>query len=90
MLENVKNLKGDDQGRTFDIIHRTLTDHLGYTFYHKIIDAPTVVPQHRERIFIVGFRAWRDFEFPKFTGPTRSSVDSLVFSDENRPMFGNE
>ena len=50
VLENVKNLKGHDQGRTFDIIHRTLTDALGYTVYHKIIDARAVVPQHRERI----------------------------------------
>lgn len=66
VLENVKNLKGHDGGRTFDIIHRTLTDALGYTVYYKIIDAKSVVPQHRERIFIVGFREWRDFQFPNF------------------------
>ena len=53
---HVKNLKGHDGGKTFDIIHRTLTDALGYTVYYKIIDAQSVVPQHRERIFIVGFR----------------------------------
>lgn len=76
VLENVKNLKGHDHGRTFDIIHRTLTDALGYTVYHKIIDARSVVPQHRERIFIVGFRDWRDFEFPKFPneGPKLGSI----------------
>ncbi len=51
VLENVKNLKGHDGGKTFDIIHRTLTEALGYTVYHKIIDAQSVVPQHRERIF---------------------------------------
>ncbi len=56
VLENVKNLKGHDGGKTFDIIFRTLTEHLGYTVYHKIIDARSVVPQHRERIFLVGFR----------------------------------
>jgi DNA-cytosine methyltransferase len=59
VLENVKNLKGHDGGKTFEIIHRTLTEALGYTVYHKIIDAQSVVPQHRERIFIVGFREWR-------------------------------
>ena len=59
VLENVKNLKGHDGGKTFDIIHSTLTDALGYTVYHKIIDAQSVVPQHRERIFLVGFREWR-------------------------------
>ena len=45
--------------KTFEIIHRTLTEALGYTVYHKIIDARSVLPQHRERIFFVGFREWR-------------------------------
>jgi DNA (cytosine-5)-methyltransferase 1 len=76
VLENAKNLKGHDGGRTFDIIRRTLTDALGYTLYHKIIDAKSVVPQHRERIFLVGFREWRHFEFPKFPteGPKLRSI----------------
>ena len=76
VLENVKNLKGHDQGRTFDIIHRTLTEALGYTVYHKIIDAKPLVPQHRERIFLVGFREWRHFEFPNFPseGPKLASI----------------
>ena len=76
VLENVKNLKGHDGGKTFEIIHRTLTEALGYTVYHKIIDAQSVVPQHRERIFFVGFREWRDFEFPKFPadGPKLGSI----------------
>ena len=76
VLENVKNLKGHDGGKTFDIIHRTLTEALGYTVYYKIIDAQSVVPQHRERIFIVGFREWRDFEFPSFPadGPKLGSI----------------
>ena len=76
VLENVKNLKGHDGGKTFDIIHSTLTDALGYTVYHKIIDAQSVVPQHRERIFFVGFRDWRYFEFPEFPadGPKLGSI----------------
>ena len=76
VLENVKNLKGHDGGKTFDIIHRTLTEALGYTVYYKIIDAQSVVPQHRERIFIVGFREWRHFEFPEFPaeGPKLASI----------------
>lgn len=80
VLENVKNLKSHDQGRTFDIIYRTLTEHLGYTVYHKIIDARSLVPQHRERIFIVGFREWRDFEFPKFSGD-EPKLASILESD---------
>ncbi len=76
VLENVKNLKSHDKGRTFDVIYRTLTEHLGYTVYTKIIDAKSVVPQHRERIFLVGFREWRHFDFPKFPeeGPKLGTI----------------
>ena len=52
--KNVKNLKGHDGGKTLDIIYRTRTGALGYTVYHKVIDAQSVVPQHRARIFFVG------------------------------------
>jgi len=54
MLENVKNLLTHDKKRTFEIIVNTLKD-LGYEIHFKIIDAKYYVPQHRERIFIVGF-----------------------------------
>ena len=54
-LENVKNLMSHDRGKTWEIIRRTLED-LGYTVNARIYDAQLVVPQHRERIFIVGFR----------------------------------
>lgn len=76
VLENVKNLKSHDGGKTYDIIYRTLTEALGYTVYSKIIDAKSVVPQHRERIFIVGFRERRHFDFPNFptTGPKLASI----------------
>lgn len=55
VLENVKNLRNHDKGRTYEIIRNTLED-LGYTVFDEIIDAANYVPQHRERIFIVGFR----------------------------------
>lgn len=76
VLENVKNLKSHDKGRTFEIIHDTLSGVLGYHVYHKIIDAQSVVPQHRERIYIVGFREPLSFTFPAFptNGPTLSSI----------------
>jgi DNA (cytosine-5)-methyltransferase 1 len=76
VLENVKNLKSHDKGRTFKVIYETLTETLGYHVYHKIIDAQSVVPQHRERIFLVGFREPRYFEFPEFPaqGPKLASI----------------
>jgi DNA (cytosine-5)-methyltransferase 1 len=76
VLENVKNLRSHDKGRTFEIIMNTLTDALGYRVYYKIIDACKVVPQHRERIYIVGFREPRHFDFPEFPeqGPNLDSI----------------
>lgn len=55
MLENVKNLFRHDQGRTFEVIRHTLEDILGYVINWKIVDGSKWVPQHRERLFIVGY-----------------------------------
>lgn len=76
VLENVKNLKSHDKGRTFKTIHEILTKDLGYYVSYKIIDAQSVVPQHRERIFIVGFREPRYFEWPEFPkeGPKLAEI----------------
>lgn len=63
LLENVKNLKGHDKGRTFEVIRRTLEEELGYTIHYRIIDAKHFLPQHRERIVIVGFREDTGFNF---------------------------
>lgn len=71
MLENVKNLKSHDRGRTFEVIRRALTDELGYTLHTQIIDAANFVPQHRERIVMVGFREATDFSFEELHLPGR-------------------
>ncbi len=65
LLENVKNLKSHDKGNTFKVITKALGKELGYDIHYKVIDASPVVPQHRERIFIVGFKTPTDFEFPE-------------------------
>lgn len=54
MLENVKNLCSHDKGRTFKIIQESL-DELDYEVFYQILDGQNFVPQHRERIIIVGF-----------------------------------
>ena len=54
-LENVKNLFRHDKGQTFEIIRRTLEEELGYVINYKIVDGKNWVPQHRERLFIVGY-----------------------------------
>src|SRR6185369_528362 len=66
LLENVKNLVHHDKGRTFKVIMQTLEDELGYFIPEpQVIDARSVVPQHRERIYIVGFRDPVPFRYPK-------------------------
>lgn len=54
MLENVKNLCSHDKGRTFKIIREALEE-LDYEVFFEILDGKNFVPQHRERILIVGF-----------------------------------
>lgn len=69
MLENVKNLCSHDKGRTFKVIRESLEE-LNYSVFYQILDGKDYVPQHRERIIIVGFDKERygddlefDFEF---------------------------
>jgi DNA (cytosine-5)-methyltransferase 1 len=69
LLENVAGLENHDGGKTLDVIEETLTD-LGYAFDYRVLDSANFgVPQHRERIYIVGFRARkggrRSFDWPK-------------------------
>lgn len=80
-LENVKNLMSHDKGNTFRIIKDTLEE-LRYSLHYLVMDGQTYVPQHRERIMIVGFD--RDifhgneiFSFPEQRQSTRSIREIL-------------
>lgn len=77
LLENVKNLVNHDCGRTFEVIKKVLTEELGYHVQARVIDAKSLVPQHRERIFIVGFRENNSFDFDKFVLPDREKGPKL-------------
>lgn len=90
LLENVKNLKSHDQGKTFRIICETL-DELGYDVADvdapkgrdpKVIDARHFVPQHRERIVLVGFR--RDLNVHQ--GFSLRDIEKIY--PTRRPTFG--
>lgn len=79
ILENVKNLKSHDGGRTFATICETLQDTLGYSLTTRVVNAKPFVPQNRERIFIVGFReatnfSFDDVRFPDAQGPRLRSI----------------
>ena len=76
LLENVKNLKTHDKGRTFSTILKVLEEELGYTVHVKVVNARAFVPQHRERILLVGFSernrfSWDDVVIPDVDGGPR-------------------
>lgn len=71
LLENVKNLRSHDKGKTFDVIRRKLTEELGYTLHTQVVDAAHFVPQHRQRIVMVGFRDAVPFSFEDMRIPPR-------------------
>jgi DNA (cytosine-5)-methyltransferase 1 len=58
ILENVRNLLSHDKGRTFEIIKKNLTDR-GYLLRYAVLNTAEItgVPQHRERIYIVGIKS---------------------------------
>lgn len=80
LLENVKNLVSHDGGNTFRVIRDTLQEDLGYQISWRVIDARGFVPQHRERIFIAGFRDASDYSLDdlpvpdKATGPRLNTI----------------
>ena len=69
LLENVRNLIGHDKGKTFQTIRDVLTEELGYTIDWRVIDGRSWTPQHRERIFIIGFREDQGFRFADLKVP---------------------
>lgn len=80
-LENVKNLTAHDKGKTFKVIKETLEE-LNYSIYYQVMDGQTYVPQHRERIMIVGFdkdvfKGNEHFSFPEQHSATRSVKEIL-------------
>ncbi len=90
LLENVKNLLSHDKGRTFEVIKRTLTQELGYHIHYKVIDGAHFVPQHRERILIVGFREAKPFSFDDCPLPPKGQYklkDILHKADGTEPIL---
>ena len=78
LLENVKQLRGNDKGRTLKVILSTLKG-LGYHVDWKILNCLDFgLPQKRERLFIVGFQNDCAFQFPsRGEGPSKTLADIL-------------
>ena len=92
MLENVKNLQSHDKGRTFDVIIRTLHEELGYQIFHKVIDGAHFVPQHRERILIVGFREPVEFHWGMVDLPTKGNhkLSEIIHKKADEPNLDSD
>lgn len=84
LLENVKNLASHDKGRTFRVIRETLR-RLDYNISYAVIDARHWVPQHRERLFIVGLNqdvfGSESFHFPSPSTHGNRRLGSILESD---------
>jgi DNA (cytosine-5)-methyltransferase 1 len=79
-LENVKNLKGHDKGKTLKIIYEIITDN-GYSVFCNVLNTSdyTKIPQNRERTFLICFRDEKDWEFSKNFQKTSSYKFSQIF-----------
>lgn len=85
LLENVKNLKTHDNGNTFSVIKKSL-EKLDYDVNAEVLDGKYLVPQHRERIFIVAFdkdTEYKEFKFPKFR-KIRKTLDDILEKDPEK------
>ena len=87
LLENVKHLISHDRGNTYRVIIETLKDELGYQIYPKVIDSRGFVPQHRERLILVGFAKNEGFDWDDFRFPDRYEKN---LSDILHPENGSE
>lgn len=90
MLENVKNLKSHDHGNTFKVIMESLKE-LNYEVFTAILDGQNFVPQHRERILIVGFdkeRFGEDIDFKFDITPVKPPpIVSDILIDNADPKY---
>jgi DNA (cytosine-5)-methyltransferase 1 len=86
LLENVKNLVSHDGGRTFSVIKEVLRERLGYHLSFRIVDAQAWTPQHRERIFIVGFRDPTSFNLSDMPIPqSRPKLANILHGISKEP-----
>ena len=86
LLENVKNLRGHDNGKTFKIIEEALKD-LGYHVKTKVLNSMEYgnIPQNRERIYIVGFKNKNYSDSFEFPAPVKLTVKITDLLENNVP-----
>ncbi len=93
ILENVKNLKSHDKGNTYRIIEQKLQE-LGYHIKTSILDTNKItnIPQHRERIYIVGFLDKEKYDQFNFNFPEQEQgkiCDMLEKEVDDKYYYSN-
>ena len=91
LLENVKQLRTHDQGKTFTTIIKSL-ESLGYFIHSKVLNALDFgLPQKRERTFIIGFKENLSFRFPEPFLNYKPLINILEKDNEVDPkLFASE
>ena len=83
LLENVKQLVGHDEGKTFEVILQKLRN-LGYFVHYKVLNGLNFgVPQKRERIMIVGFKENYPFNFPVKSDKPNKTLEDVLEDDRD-------
>jgi DNA (cytosine-5)-methyltransferase 1 len=89
VLENVKQLKGHDNGRTLNVIVDTLRE-LGYAVEYKVLNAKDFgLPQKRERIFIVGWKKQLKFDW-QFDEVAMKPLSNILEADVDKFYFASQ
>lgn len=85
IFENVKGLVNHDGGKTWNVVQDVFHD-LGYSLFSQILNSKDYgIPQHRERIFVIGFKDKSvDFEFPQKITLERTMQDFLEDYTESK------
>lgn len=64
LFENVRGLLNHDQGRTWHVIH-DIFEELGYDVKFRVLNSCDYgIPQHRERVYCLGFKKKTEFKYP--------------------------
>ena len=95
IFENVKGLINHDGGNTWDVIRNTFEEYCGYDIHFQVLNSKDYgIPQHRERIFCIGFREETNFDFPcpvpleyKMYDFLEDAVDSKYFLKDKGVKF---
>jgi DNA (cytosine-5)-methyltransferase 1 len=90
LLENVKNLISHDGGNTFRIIMDVLERQLGYTVKPMVVDGRRFVPQHRQRILLVGFKKDVGFNWDRVLASMPAVADGPRLRSILHPEDGSE